>query len=307
MIRLTSAALRSRRPDLLIFDGVASRLELRSIGIGDAEIAAQLAAGRWSTFGSAIILHNGELTPRQRQRAALINCGPRSALTSFTSTERWGLKTWHRDEVHVLAPGGARDPKLPGVVLHRTRDWGRADVVEARQLHRFAPAAVLAASSFAKPRLACGLLAAGVQQRLVRVADLRAALDAAPRTRHRHEMLVAVDDIEGGAHALSEIDFATLCRTAGLMPPVRQAVRLDTTGRRRYLDAEWVLPDGTRIAVEVDGALHLAPMHWWDDQLRQNELVIAGTKVLRFPSAVVRHEPDLVIDQLRRILGAATA
>jgi very-short-patch-repair endonuclease len=61
-------------------------------------------------------------------------------------------------------------------------------------------------------------------------------------------------------------------------------------------------PDGRRVVVEVDGALHLVPRRWWADQLRQNELVLHGDLVLRYPSAVVRCEPALVVDQLRRAL-----
>jgi very-short-patch-repair endonuclease len=71
---------------------------------------------------------------------------------------------------------------------------------------------------------------------------------------------------------------------------------------RRYLDAEWELPDGRVVAVEVDGALHLDPRRWADDQLRQNELVLGGIVVLRYPSVVVRLEPELVAAQLRRAL-----
>jgi very-short-patch-repair endonuclease len=55
--------------------------------------------------------------------------------------------------------------------------------------------------------------------------------------------------------------------------------------------------------VEVDGALHLTPRRWWDDQLRQNEIVIGGTIVLRYPSVVVRDSPNIVAAQLRRLLG----
>ena len=54
--------------------------------------------------------------------------------------------------------------------------------------------------------------------------------------------------------------------------------------------------------VEVDGALHLQVRRWWDDQLRQNELALADALVLRFPTVIVRAEPDLVIEQLRRAL-----
>ena len=147
------------------------------------------------------------------------------------------------------------------------------------------------------------MLAAAVQQGLTTAHLLRDALEGASRTRHRRVLLAAVDDIEQGSRALSEIDLVRLCRRHGLPEPVRQAVRVEPSGRRRYLDAEWVLADGRRFAAEVDGALHLVPTRWWDDSLRQNEIVIAGTPVLRFPSVVVRCEELLVADQLRRTLA----
>ena len=46
----------------------------------------------------------------------------------------------------------------------------------------------------------------------------------------------------------------------------------------------------------------MTAQRWYDDQLRQNEIVISGTVVLRYPSVVVRDEPLLVITQLRRVL-----
>jgi very-short-patch-repair endonuclease len=115
-------------------------------------------------------------------------------------------------------------------------------------------------------------------------------------------MALATCDIGQGAQALSEIDLGQLCRRYGVPAPVRQAVRADRFGRRRYVDAEWISQRGKRVVAEVDGALHLAPRRWWDDQLRQNEFAIAGDLVLRFPTVVVRHEQGIVADQLRRAL-----
>ena len=83
--------------------------------------------------------------------------------------------------------------------------------------------------------------------------------------RHRHALLTALDDIEQGAHALSEIDFARLCRRNGLPEPTRQSVRPDSSGRVRYLDVEWSTRTGRVLVVEVDGALHLRPTRWWSD------------------------------------------
>ena len=80
-------------------------------------------------------------------------------------------------------------------------------------------------------------------------------------------------------------------------------MRTDPDGRRRYLDVEWKLPDGRILVVEVDGAIHVEPLEWYHDQLRQNEVVIGGSPVLRYPSVVVRSEEPIVVDQLRRALG----
>lgn len=171
-----------------------------------------------------------------------------------------------------------------------------------RRVHRIAPALVVAAGSFESARPGCGLLASAVQQGLVRADSLRDALEHAPRVRHRRLLHAAVDDIEQGAHALSEIDLGRLCRRYGLPLPVRQAVRTEPSGRRRHLDAEWELRDGRRVVAEIDGALHLVHSRWWDDQLRQNELVIAGDVVLRFPSVVLRTDEPLVADQLARLI-----
>jgi hypothetical protein len=142
-----------------------------------------------------------------------------------------------------------------------------------------------------------------VQQRLVTAAELQLTLAGAVRVRHRRLMRAAVEDIAMGAQALSEIDFARLCRRHKLPQPVRQAVRVDSSGRRRYLDVEFRRRDGRSVVVEIDGAVHLAAQRWFADQLRQNEIALSGALVLRYPSVVVRTEPWLVIAQLRQALG----
>lgn len=301
-IRLTAAARRYRARDLHDLDQVATRRQLELRGITSAQIAAQVAAGRWQLTGTAVVLHNAALTRRQYERAVMINCGPRAVLTAFTGAGAWGLRGWERPDVHVLAPGGTTRPNLPHMVLHRARDWSQVSVARGPRLHQLPQALVLGAASFEQPRPACGLLAAAVQQRLTGPHELREALRSAVRTRHRRSLLLAVDDIEQGAQALSEIDLRRLCSRYGLPPPTHQAVRKEPDGRRRYLDAEWRLA-GRRLAVEVDGALHLAPLRWYDDALRQNEIVIGGTPVLRFPSVLVRDEQNRVADQIRRGLG----
>ena len=99
-----------------------------------------------------------------------------------------------------------------------------------------------------------------------------------------------LNDIAGGAQALAEIDIGRLCRSEGLSVTARQALRLDGRGQRRYLDGVVTGPDGTQVAFEVDGGLHLAVRSYWDDMMRSNELLIVASGLLRFPSYAVRAE-----------------
>jgi hypothetical protein len=301
---LTSTARRSLSPFIQSRLTVRAVAELIRDGWTSDAIRAQIRARRWQRIGRAVVMHNGPPTRGELRAAALINLGPRAALTSFTALEDWGLDDWERDPIHVLVPRGARVRRPAGLHLrvHYTDRWSPDTMHAARRLHRPAHAAVLAAASFERPRPACGVLAAVVQQRLVRPGDLIAAVQDQPRVRHRGAQLAAAYDIEQGAHALSEIDLGRLCRSAGLPMPTRQAVRVTADGLRRYVDGQWTRPDGRRVVVEVDGALHLIAKRWWDDQLRQNEFVLQDDLVLRYPSVVLRCERPIVVSQLRRAL-----
>ena len=79
-------------------------------------------------------------------------------------------------------------------------------------------------------------------------------------------------------------------------------VRLDGSGKRRYLDAVVEAPSGAQIAVEIDGAIHLLELSYWNDMSRGNELVISGQPFLRFPSIALHFDQALVADQIRRAL-----
>jgi hypothetical protein len=289
-----------------IQDQVLSRGQLRQLGVTVSQENAQLVAGRWQAHPpNAVVLHNGPLTRRQDLWVAVVNAGVNAALCAFTALELDGLTGWPRPAIEVLVERGTQVRAKVGVRVHESRRFS-----PSRDIHptrtpprtRTARSAIDAAVWSRSSRTAVGVLAAVVQQRLVQPADLAAELDRAGQVRHRNLLRRAVVDIAGGAQALSEIDFARLCRRYGLPEPARQSVRVDRNGKRRYLDAEWVAGDGTRVAAEVDGAIHLLPRTYWDDQERANELVLEGQTLLRFPAYVVRANPKRVADQLTRAL-----
>jgi hypothetical protein len=272
-------------------------------GVSRTQLETQLAARRWRRDGRAIVLHNGPLSPDQRRSVALIHAGPKAVFTAFTAAELLGLEGWARKEVHVLAPAGTRVRGGCSVPL-RLHLHGNQPIRRAgpRTIEALPDALLRAAATFGSARPGCGILAASVQQKKATADDLAVAIDRSPRIRHRALLRLAVADIAGGSEALSEIDFVRLCRRNGLPAPAQQLMRRERSGRRRYLDASWIRSDGRLIVVEVDGALHLAPRRWWDDQLRQNEIALTDAMVLRYPSVILRTDEALVAGQLRRAL-----
>ena len=243
------------------------------------------------------------MTREQRWWVAVIHAGKRSALAAGSAAECAGLKGWESEIVHVVVPRGTRVHALPWMRVHISRRFSAADIHPSRSPAQcLASRAVVDAASWKPhPRLACAVLAAAVQQRIVTAPQLREQIIAAGRIRHRRAMLMSLDDIEGGSHAMSEIDLVRLCGKAGLPSPERQAVRVDSSGRSRYLDGRIVRPDGRVILIEVDGAMHLNVVRWWEDQHRSNDLVIEDNAIiLRFPAVVLRSNETAVIAQLRR-------
>jgi hypothetical protein len=287
-------------------DDVVSRDQLRDCGVTRSSERRQLEARRWQRVAPlAVVLHNGPLTQRQRWWVAVINSGRRSALCAFTALEADGLEGWARDDIEVLVVKGTELVRRPGVRVHESRRFEPdRDVHPTRLPPRTRPArsAVDAATWSRSPRTAVGVLAAAVQQGLARPQELAEELERAGRIRHRRLLGHALVDIEGGSRALSEIDFVRLCRRFRLPAPRQQAVRTEPSGRRRYLDAEWVLRDGRRVVAEVDGAVHLLPRRYWDDMERANEIALRGALVLRFAAYAVRAHPDDIAAQLARAL-----
>jgi hypothetical protein len=225
-----------------------------------------------------------------------------AALAGLTAAIEHGPTGFESEAIHVVVRAGTRGATLPGLIVHLSRRFAPGDLHPTRKPPqvRVDRALVDAAAWSATPRRACAILAAAVQQRLTTVPRLADQLDRAGQIRHCAVLAAVLRDIDGGSQSLAEIDFYRLCRRFRLPPPQRQRLRVDARGRRRYLDADF-----GNVVVEVDGALHLRPLDWWADMARQNELAIDGRRVLRFPSLVIRTQPQVVAEQLRRALPAS--
>jgi hypothetical protein len=289
---------------------VVRRGQLLDAGLTAGTVDRMTDARRWQTDanGLVVVLHNGPLTERQKESVAVLAGGRECALAARTAAARCGLRGWQSDDalVEVLVPRGTTYPELRfvDVKVHESRRFTGDDIHPSAWPPRVGVerALVDAACWSHRPRTACGVLAAGVQQGLTTATRLMAELELAGKVRFHRLLMRALADIEGGAHSMSEIDFIRFCVRNGLPKPKHQMVRTDARGRRRYLDAVLVGPAG-EVRVEIDGALHLVVQTYWQDMSRGNDLVNVKQTQLRFPSFVIYANDQTAVAQLKRALG----
>lgn len=289
-------------------DAVVRRGQLVELGVAEWQVDHLVASAGWQTDagGLVVVMHNGPLTRAQQQAVAVLAGGGVCALAARSAAANAGLAGWEAELVEVVVPRGTTYPRLAlaQVKVHESRRFTVDDVHPAAwpPRVRLERAVIDAAAWSTRPRTACGVVAAAVQQRLTDADRLREELDKAGKVRHHRLLGAVLSDIGGGAHAVSELDFLRFCRRNGLPMPTHQAVRRDSRGRRRYLDATLVGPRGRVVRVEIDGALHLVVQTYWADMYRGNDLSIDKETALRFPSFVIYANDPEALEQLRRAL-----
>jgi len=231
--------------------------------------------------------------------AAVFEAGPRAQLDGVSALWAAGLEGFTSDRIRVSVPRGARVRRARGLDIHQTRRWDAGDAVTGG-IPRTPPAvaAVRAALWAASDRQAALLLTMTAQQRLATVEALGVAALRIRRDRRRRLLHRVILDLAGGAQSLGEQDFARECRRRGLPEPTRQAIRRGRDGRY-YLDVAW---EQWGVVVEIDGIHHLWASHVVTDALRQNDLTLQDSIVLRLPLLGLRVSPDSFFAQIEEAL-----
>lgn len=281
-------------------DGLATRPLLAAAGITRHEVRREVDAGRWNRLGR----HTLGITVRTARGAAAWRwatweAGPGAALDGVTALLAAGLKGWDEADIHVNVPPDNGTHPLPGVRMGRSR---MPATVTAAGVLRVAPApaTIRAAQQARTDRQAATLVAMAVQQRIVHPLHLTQEWSRVLRSSRRGFLDQVIPDVCGGAEALAELDFATICRRRGLPEPTRQAVRRGQGGRI-FVDAAF---EDYGVNVEIDGAQHgwgLAPV---DDALRDNATALGGQVTLRVPVLGLRVAADAFLDQIEVALRA---
>jgi hypothetical protein len=199
-------------------DGVlGTSLALRFVT--ESQLRRRITSGRWQKPSRGVVVaRSGPLTGRQLVRAALLRAGPQAVLAGLTAARLDGFKGFddkrpiRETPIYLLVPCGYKQRTPPlglNVVTRYSRVLTDLDVHPTRlpRRTRIARSLIDAAVWMPTDRGAMAILAAGVQQRLVRADELRQVTGRVELLHRRKLIIETLGDIAGGSQALSELDF----------------------------------------------------------------------------------------------------
>lgn len=108
--------------------GLVTRPQLARVGVDDDGIARRVRKGMLHRVHQGVYaVGHPKLTTHGRWAAAVLACGPGSALSHLDAAALWGIYDASGPRVHVLAPSSRR---VSGICVHRARRIHPDDVTE---------------------------------------------------------------------------------------------------------------------------------------------------------------------------------
>ncbi|MEG3632991.1 type IV toxin-antitoxin system AbiEi family antitoxin domain-containing protein [Micromonospora palythoicola] len=289
--------------------GVVTAAQALAAGYTRDQIRHLVRSGRWARVARGRFLPDPALDVLRHRRArigaAVDSLGPGAVAVLGTAAELHGVAGLRPTaEIHVSVPPGSPRPQRrsdPGLVVHQLT-LGSADVdvvagIPVTTAVRTVADVILRVGRYP----AVCVLDSALNRQLVTEADFAAipALIAGRRGAVAARKRLA--EADGRAQSPLETRTRLRCVDGGVPPDVLQVEVRDHDG---YLlgigDLGWREP---RVIAEADGAApHRTPQAVYEDRLRQNRLINAGWKILRFTwSDTLR--PDYIPATVRRALG----
>ena len=280
--------------------------QCRALGLSRNAVHRRVASGAWTREGPGVYRIAG--APRTwlgRALAATLAAGPGAYLSHRSAAHLWGLDGFGPPgRIEVTVERHSRPRRRPGVVVHETRAF--ALISPAR---RFG----IPVTGAARTLVDVAAVAHGELDVLRALDEIRRlglaswpelwetlVLHARPGRPGIGRCRAAIEKRYGRTVPHTEFArlFLRVLDRAGVTPPISE--HTVTAGGRRYrLDAAY--PD-RRVAVELDGRVHLTEATYATDRVRDNALELAGWIVLRFTWDRLASSPHEVVADVRQAL-----
>ena len=235
--------------------------------------------------------------------AAVLACGTGAVLSHRSAAVLWGLRSGSEAMIDVTAPG-RRGRSPSGIRAHRhghLKPWDKT-VVDGISCTTVARTLLDLAAVVRMGELRDAI----VQAEIHRVFDLNAMREVIGRSRGRRgvaRLRLAIDEHDPRSERANrglERTFLSMCRRARLPSP-EVNVQLDLADRQVVADFIW---RDHRLIVETDDRMsHHTASAFERDRRRDQQLTLAGWRVIRCTWRQVTGEQEDLIATLRALLS----
>jgi putative AbiEi antitoxin of type IV toxin-antitoxin system/uncharacterized protein DUF559 len=274
--------------------GVVSARQLRALGLSSQAVYRRLQKRRLIRVHPCVyaVGHLG-LSPRWRDFAAVLACGPDALLSHRSAADLWGIRRTRSARIEVTAPRGRKGPA--GITVHRSRVIHPEDrtAVDAITVTSVARTLVDLADVVSLPALERAINKAELLG-LFDLAALERTLERLPNRRGRGPLRRALSLFLPSAaftRSKGERDFIRLCAKHGLPQP---SANLAIAGEE--VDLIWT---DARVIVEIDGrAVHGTTRAFHEDRRRDRALATRGFQVVRVTEQDLHDDAALAAEMM---------
>lgn len=271
--------------------GVVHRAQLRAVGVRDGRITRAVRTGHLHPVHRGVFaVGHSRLTWLGRCHAAVLACGPRSALGGRTAGAHWNLRPTTSPRIELVVASASRSSRAGvRIVLHPRLMPDEVTVHDGIRVTTVARTLLDLGAELSRS----ALRKAVTQAETLRVFDLsevRALLERHPRHRGAPTLRDVLASWEEPVKTRSpqEGTFPNLCARLGLPRPVMNATILGME-----IDASF--PDHG-VAVELDSwRFHTGVVQWEDDHEKRARLVGGGWTALSYTYRQQRERRGLFV------------
>jgi len=260
----------------------------------------QLQGASWRRIGSSLYVRAALADNPELLLAAVHRRLPAAGAFSGPSAA-WlhGLELPPCDPIEVTIPESCGISARAGMIVRRAL-LADQDVVERRGMRVTSAVRTLADLSCRLPLVeAIVAVDMALHREVVELGQLHAYMATHARRKGVVRLRQAIELAEPASESAMETRLRLLLMQAGLPRPEAQVPLHDEQGR--FLGRPDLYYRPQRLGVEYDGGTHRDSL--LEDNRRQNRLLNAGFRLLRFAAADVHRTPDSVVAVVRAALS----
>lgn len=281
--------------------GLVTRQQLQGCGLSTGQAQWLLDSGRLEPTRAAGVYRAAGAPSTDETPAWFAVLSSGSPLSYLSAAIWWEMPVPYDGLLHITRSDRRRLDWPAGVRVHRVQLTQSAVTTRRGMPVTTRAETLLDCIGWLGFGDAAALADRAIQQRWLAVADVRQRLEDQPGRWGNKQVRALLPQIGDGAAAESERRLHRLLRAAGIHGwTPNLGVVMD--GQRFEIDVAFV---GLRLAIEVDGRrYHSADARFQADRTKQNALIAAGWRVLRFTWADIVERPRDVIAAISALLAA---